>query len=460
MRVVVRENITIENCTDEAQRLLCDKLVFANPDYAKKVSRGLWLGNTPKELALYERDGNNLVVPFGMLPLIFRNKNIFGDIENGLKIASESFLYGSNIIPYEYQERAITEALKAKQGIIVAPCGSGKTQIGLEIAARIGKRTLWLTHTSDLLNQSMARAKSVFDLSANDYGVITGGKVDIGRVMTFATVQTMCKLKESSYKDKFDVVIVDEAHHCVGTPTQVSMFYSVISSINARWKYGLTATPKRADGLIGCMYALLGDKICEISKDDVKDTTCPVEVLVRETGYTPDVSKILETDGTLSFVKLINEIVQDEDRNDLIVQDAITADGTCLILTDRVNHVNALKKAIEAHGVPVISIIGCGSKIERKRATAALNNKEVKVAVATYALAKEGLDIPTLEFVILATPQKNEVTVVQSAGRVGRKAEGKDHGTVVDYCDDFPMLRGWLKKRMSFYRKSGFLICE
>lgn len=463
MEILVKNDITIKDYTAQAYTMLHDKLVFQNPEYHKKVSRGLWVGDTPREICLYERHGKDLVVPFGMLPFIFRNKSIFKSVKNGLKMPCKRFAYCSNIIPYEYQEEAIQAALKAKQGIIVAPCGSGKTQIGLQIAALLGMRTLWLTHTSDLLNQSMERAKNAFDMDSSAFGTITAGKINIGDVITFATVQTMSKIQPSSYSDQFDVVIVDEAHHVVGTPTKVQMFYKVISSISARYKFGLTATPKRTDGLTPCMYALLGDKICEIGKDAVVNTTCPVVVHPCETGYKPDVNKILMPDGTLSYTKLLTEITNDLQRNQLIVRDAMNCDGTCLILTDRVEHIKTLKRAFEERGVKVLAMFagsGKTAKNERKNALQILNWKEVKIAIATYALAREGLDIPSLDFVVFATPQKNETVVIQSAGRVGRKFTGKLQGNVIDYIDDFSMLRGWSRKRWSMYRRAGFKIGE
>ena len=194
---------------------------------------------------------------------MFAKKSAFDGIYHSFNVQVGGCEYKSTIKPYDYQEEAIKSAVAARQGVIVAPCGAGKTQIGLEIAARIGGRTLWLTHTADLLTQSMERAKTYFGLTNGDYGTITAGKVDIGNVITFATVQTMNKIDLSKVKDKWDVVIVDECHHVVGTPTQVMMFYHVISNLKARYKFGLTATPKRSDGLSPCMFALIGPKICE-----------------------------------------------------------------------------------------------------------------------------------------------------------------------------------------------------
>ena len=134
--------------------------------------------------------------------------------------------------------------------------------MGLEIVARIGGRALWLTHTQDLLNQSMTRAKSV--LGNIGQGTITEGKVNCGDGITFATVQTLSKIDLTEHRDYWDVIICDECHHAAGSPTKVTQFYKVLSNLKALYKIGLTATPKRADGLEESMFALLGDIIYEV----------------------------------------------------------------------------------------------------------------------------------------------------------------------------------------------------
>ena len=463
MEAIVGADIRIRDCNRETENFFEEKLTFDNPEYFKRLNSGRWIGDTPKKISLVERHGTEVILPFGMLPLIFQSKSIFTGIYHSFNTQIGRYDYKSIIKPYDYQETAIQSAIKKRQGIIVAPCGAGKTQIGLEIAARIGGRMLWLTHTTDLLNQSMDRAKAMFGLSERDYGTITAGKIDVGNVVTFATVQTMSKLDLKKLEDLFDVVIVDECHHVVGTPSKVMMFYRVISGIKARYKFGLTATPKRSDGLTPCMFALIGPKIYEIEKESVENTTCPVKVIVKKTAYMPDIDRILMPDGTISYPRFMDDIISSKERNDLIVDDAINSKGTCLILTDRIAHLELLQKRLEERGIKAVSLSASKSKKskeDRKNALYALNTKCIKVLIATYALAKEGLDVPSLDNLIMATPQKNETVVTQSAGRVARKFEGKEFGTIYDYQDGFNMLTSWQKKRNSMYKKLGFEIVE
>lgn len=461
MYAVVSNNIKIYNPTQECRQRYSDMLTFANPEYIKKERMGFWTGNTPKVISLMVSDFDRIEIPFGLLYDVFEHKEQYESIVNDVQISENRVNYGSLIKPYDYQEEAVQAALKGRNGVIVAPCASGKTQMGLEIIARLGLRALWLTHTGDLLKQSMNRAKAVFAIDPSTYGTITDGKVNIGASITFATVQTMCRMDLDTVRKEWDIIVVDEAHHVVGTPTKLQMFYKVISKLCARYKFGLTATPRRSDGLIACMYSLLGNKLYEVQKRQIKDNLCPVRVFIRDVDYMPDLGVILAPDGTLQYTSLINDLIESESRNKQIVQDIAKHSGRGkrgLVLTDRVQHVSTLYKALCAAGMKCLMLYGSVGKQKRKEALDALKNGEVDLIVATFALAKEGLDIPNLDNVFFTTPQKNETVVVQSAGRVARKAEGKEWGNVYDYVDDFGVLRGWANRRKSFYKKAEFIL--
>jgi len=227
--------------------------------------------------------------------------------------------------------------------------------------------------------------------------------------------------------------------------------------LKARYKFGLTATPKRADGLEASMFALLGDIIYEVKREDVAYTTCPVKVRTVQTGYVPDYEMVLLGDGSIDYMQLINQLVTDEDRFKFVADYINGLDGSMIVLANRVEYLQKLSEAFTGRSV---CLSGMGqskaAKKARKEALEKLETGELDAVFATYALAKEGLDCPTLQYVVFATPEKDESTVQQSAGRVSRKAEGKDYGTVIDFVDSFGMYRGWAKKRATIYKKLGY----
>ena len=461
MNIIVGNKIRVQDYSSEILKWCQEYLILDNPEYYKKERMGLWCGNIPQEIFLYEKDGNDLILPFGCVGYL---KNAGYALKSSI-LPCKRFCYNSNINLYPYQEKAVKEAFRARNGVIVMPCGSGKTQTALEIIARLGVKTLWLTHTQDLFNQSLNRAKSVLSCDNSSYGTITGGKVNIGSGLTFATVQTMSKLDLSAYRDTWGCVVVDECHKAIGSPTKVMQFYKVLSALSCRYKFGLTATPKRADGLERSMYALLGGKIVEVSKDDVADTTCPVQVQQINTGYMPNLDMALAGDGTINYAGLVNDLTHNEERFEKIMEtlSKIPFSQPVMVLANRVEYLQLLCKEYNERQIGnAICLSAMGNsksaKQARKQALNALDSGELDCVFATYQLAKEGLDVPNLRYVVFATPEKDETTVMQAAGRVGRKAEGKECGTVIDFVDDFGMYKGWAKKRERYYKKLGYNI--
>jgi superfamily II DNA or RNA helicase len=451
----VGERIEVGRPTQEFLNYCEKRLVLDNPEYQKKERMGLWLGNTPQKITLYERDGDIFYVPFGcvaQLKALFPDAPFINNIEN-----APCFSYGSAIDLYDYQKAAVEAALEKRNGVLVMPCGAGKTQTALEIIARLGLKALWLTHTQDLLNQSLDRAKSVFDRGG--YGKITGGKVDIGDGLTFATVQTMSKLDLHQYRNTWGAVIADECHKVVGSPTKVMQFYKVLSNLACRYKFGVTATPKRADGLEQSMFALLGDVVYEVGRDAVAGNTCPVKVQEIETGYFPDLEIALAGDGTINYVGLVQDMTANEKRFAFVLRtiEDLPENMPVLVLANRVEYLKQLDQAYTRKSKCLSGMgVSKAAKAERKNALKALNTGEIDCLFATYQLAKEGLDVPNLRYVVFATPEKDPTTIQQAAGRVGRKAEGKAYGTVIDFVDDFGMLKGWAKKRRAIYRRLGY----
>lgn len=462
MKCEVSNKIYITNPCADVISWCKNNLVLDNPEYYKKEQLGKWTGNTPKYIYLYEKKGDVLEIPFGCLQTLYHNLYHICQFKPNFS-PIRGFFYQSNIKLYDYQEEAVKKALMQKNGILVMPCGSGKTQCGLEIISRVGGRALWLTHTQDLLNQSKTRALSVLDCDKAAFGTITGGKVNISNGITFATIQTMVKLDLSNYKDMWDIIIVDECQHCAGSPTKVTQFYKVVSNLSARYKIGLTATPKRADGLEKSMFTILGPKIHEVSREAVAHTTCPVKVEFISTGYEPDFDAVLAGDGTINYSALVDNMIHHVGRFEVIMNTLmfIPRNNAVMVLANRVEYLQWLCEEYKNRQIGeavCLSAMGNskGAKEIRKRALESLNDGELDCIFATYQLAKEGLDVPNLRYIVFATPEKDETTVIQSAGRVARKADGKEFGTVIDFQDDFGMYNGWLKKRKGYYKKLGY----
>lgn len=440
----------------------CKKnMVLANPDYAKKVRMHLWLGNTPQKLYLMQWDGDTLVLPYGCLNTVLS----MGECEviNDLPVPKEVD-FGCSVPLYDYQEAAKEAMLKAYYGILQSPAGSGKTQVGIALAAALGRKTLWMTHTRDLLSQSKNRAEQYMSPSLT--GTITEGRVQIGKAITFATVQTMCNLDLGRYRDIWDCIIVDECHRVAGTPTSVTQFSKVLNSLAARHKYGLSATVHRADGMIAATYALLGQIAYQVPDAAVAEKVMTVSVLPRPTHQGLN-REFLDTDGTIIYAKLVNFLADRYDRNELIAADLVeNRNHYNLILSDRLSHLEYLMKHLP-HDLRDQAVMVDGkmtskkAKAMREQAIEDMRQGRKRYLFATYSLAKEGLDIPRLDRLYLATPQKDYAVITQSIGRIARTFEGKAEPVVYDYVDEgIQYLVRSYKKRCATYRKCGCKFIE
>ena len=366
--------------------------------------------------------------------------------------------YGGEVPLYSYQEDAVNVVMECRYGILQSAAGSGKTQMGIALVMRYGRRALWLTHTADLLNQSKARAERYMDKRL--IGTITEGKVNIGQGITFATIQTMCRLDLAQYKDLWDVIIVDECHRVAGTPTAMTQFFKVLNSLSARHKYGLSATVHRADGMIPATYALLGHVVYTVPDEAVKDKIMQVGIKPLGTGVKLS-RECLNTDGTINYTKLISYLCENKERTHYIGSWIVAeADHPCLILSDRLNHLKAMMKTLP-QSMQIMSVMISGKmttkkgKAEREQASEDMRQGRKKYLFATYSLCKEGLDIPCLERLFLTTPQKDYAVITQSIGRIARTHEGKKPPLAYDFVDDIGYLVKSYKKRCSTYRKNG-----
>lgn len=458
MQVTVGNQLRIENPSEQLLTWCKKQLVLTNPEYIKKKRMGFWVGNTPEKLYLYQWDGDTLVLPFGCLRAVMGMMNGRDSVKLDM-VTPTPVWYGADIPLYDYQKEAVAKMLESQFGILQAPAGCGKTQMGLAMAVTLGRRTLWLTHTLDLVKQSKSRAEQYMSPSLT--GTITEGRVQIGKAITFATVQTMCNLDLPLYRNTWDTIIVDEAHRVSGSPTSVTMYSKVLNSLAARHKYGLTATPDRADGLIKATFALLGDVVYTVPRAAVEDKIVKVSVYPRSTGVGLN-RAFLDTDGTVIEAKLINYLAENVERNDLIVSD-LTSNGSHynLILSDRVGHLRYLMNhlPVELRNQSVMVDGGMTTKkakAEREQAIEDMRQGKKRYLFATYALAREGLDIPRLDRLYLTTPHQHSGVIVQSIGRIARTFEGKSEPIAYDYVDDgiVSMVKRY-KKRCTTYRKAG-----
>jgi superfamily II DNA or RNA helicase len=441
-----------------------DHLTLPNPDFYKKERMGLWTGNTPETISLWRMGRTEpshlpiLEMPFGVfLEVRHLLENV--DIVFGVR---ERVNYGNPIPLYDYQKQAVDEVVRKRYGILQAPAGCGKTQMGLAVIQKHGYKALWLTHTKDLLNQSKERAERYMDKSL--MGTITDGKVNIGKGITFATVQTMSKMDLREYRNEWGVIVVDEVHRVCASATGMAMFQKVLNSLAAGLKVGLSATVHRSDGLIRATFALIGRVVYTVPEDAVKALVEPVSVeAVQTEAEFPE--EAVKDDGSIVWAKLINGLCADDGRCACIADKIIeNRDYSCLILSDRLSHletlIGMLPEDMRADAVMISGkMTSKKGKAEREAAIEQMRTGEKKYLFSSFNLSREGLDIPRLERLFLTTPQKDEAVIIQSIGRIARRFEGKAKPVAIDFVDsNIGIMVGMYKKRLQHYKKAGAML--
>lgn len=447
MRAVFGAEITIHDPTNEVIQWCRDNLWVDNPEYTARVRMNKWIGNIPSRLMLYKRIDGNLILPAGL-----RSKfNKIPFTEEHPSVDRWKPQVPKNYEPYDYQRVATNAMVQSKYGgVVVAICGSGKTSLALDAVGRLGVKTLWIADTLDLINQ--ARERFIQFYGKQGIGVTTGGKIDIGERITFATLQTLAKIPIEDYSDEWECVIVDEVQIVSGSPTKTTMAQSVLSKLNARLKYGLTATYHRADGLEKCIWALIGDVIHEVPESATAKTTIRPTIRRIDTNLDPS-DDYLDTDGTLMWAKLINYVALNEERNRQIAYDIEHAGNSILVLSDRKEQLEQLYEFLTDKRFAKI-ITGSTAKKVREQGIQDMRDGKLRIMLSTFSMSKKGLDIPRLDTLVLASPNKDYALITQATGRIQRVFPKKEQALVLDYVDrNIRYLDRMYKKRCTHYNK-------
>lgn len=467
MKIILTNIIEIQEPTEEILNYCKEKLTIANPDYIKKQRMGFWCGKTPKTISIFDFYNNNIYMPIGCFNDIWDihpYKNDYFDYTTTKKANIKS-----NIQLRDYQKPCTNALKKYVNGIFVLPPGLGKTQIGLECASYLKQKTIWLTHTKDLLNQAKSRCEDNLICSTS---VITDGECDLSGNIVFATVQTLVNIidKNEIKQDEFGLVIVDECHHLSTNAESVKMFEKCINYFTARYKLGLTGTLIRSDGLQKTTTFIIGDVIYEVKKSDdkqkligyyekkpiieipIEQFQVPAKIHIIKTVYNVSNKDVFDESGRIIFTILISDLATDYDRNKQILDIINNLDSYTIVVSERTSQLEYLSSQVQSS----IYINGKTPKKKREQMIEDFRKGNYKVLFATYSLVAEGLDIPILENLVMASPVKDQRLVVQAIGRCQRPSDGKKVANIYDLVDDVSILDKFTSKRKSIYKKEGW----
>ena len=368
------------------------------------------------------------------------------------------YKYGEPKLPgitfYPEQKELIENALPAYQGVIQAPTGIGKTIIMMGmLSACPTQRILILTHTIDLINQLIENLEKFgFDKPTK----IGGGNKYPGLFnrITVSTIQSFAKIDPEEYRNKFDIVVVDEVHH-------ISKFKGnyakVLGQIYSPGRFGFSATiPERWETILA-IEAFIGGMIGELTMKKAIEGNLIVKPKV----------KILKSEGFARIKTLRNYqevyqrgIVENVPRNNQIMKEAkkyIDRGMSVLILITRIEHGENLIIAALKNYLDPFFVRGATDSKTREAIKKSLIEKKTKCVIST-AVWKEGVDIPSLDVVINAGGGRSEIMTLQNIGRGLRKFEGKERALVIDFFDNsHRFLVEHFGERISIYMENDWL---
>ena len=347
------------------------------------------------------------------------------------------------------QEDIVNQTLdhldKKDGGGICVGCGSGKTVMAINIAHKLGLKTLVIVHKSFLLNQWKERFEQFSDVRI---GIVQQNKSECDdKDVVIGMLQSIAKEKYDFglFRD-FGLVIFDEAHHA---PSK--FFSKALPVIACKKTLFLTATPKRSDGLEKILYWYFGDIIYK-SPPEKNDN-----VLVKIYKYNITHNKFREAfmpfTGEINRPKTLNRIVKLSKRNKFIltlIKEILVENGRkILLLSDRIEHLEKLKEKLDKENIFADFYVGGMSQAKLDKAT------EATVILASYGMAAEALDIPSLNTLIMATPRRS---IEQSVGRILRAKHNLVQPLIIDIVDQLPSLDRQGIHRRKFYKKLKYQI--
>ena len=330
--IIVKNRVQITKPTKVESTRIKQRLTISNPEFVQAKRLNI-PGFVKQTLNFYDelKDGT-LSIPIGVLPEV--SKYLNHDIKDKRFEADKkiSITFNGNLRSYQSE---VNDTLMSKTiGVVCATTGSGKTIMMIELICRRKQPTLVLVHNKTLLEQFKDRILQFTDLKRKDLGIIGGGKFQLGDV-TIATLQSMHRLSEeslASVNNKFGQIFCDEVHVIAA-----NTFYGVMNKLNAKYKYGFSATPQRTDGLDDVIHFAAGPIIHKV------DPSILGTFIVKPTAEYINTEFDYPIFDSSEYQHMITTLTEDKERNKLIVDTVSSPDNVDyqkVLLCSRIDKLN------------------------------------------------------------------------------------------------------------------------
>ena len=428
---------------------------FQNPEFYKAQAMRFTVWDKPRVIGCAENFPNHIALPRGCLDAAQELLRA-----NGIRCDLRDERFAGEVLDVAFtgtlrldQESAVAAMLHHDAGVFCAPTAFGKTVTAAAMITRRGVNTLVLVHRTELLKQWQERLQSFLDAGKGVVGTIGGGKAKPMGKIDIAVMQSLSRQGEvNPLVENYGHVIVDECHH-VGAVS----FDAILKRVKAKYVLGLTATPIRRDGQQPIIFMQCGPTRYTAAKP----TSAPHDLAV--TPCTLHTRIDLPQEAGIQDV--FRHLAGDPERTAAIateVENAFKQGRKVLVLTERTEHLDAIRAAMDGKIPPPFVLHGRMSKKQRTVLITeldALPPDAPRILLATGKLVGEGFDHPPLDTLVLAMPISWKGTLQQYAGRLHREHATKTDVRIIDFVDTgHPALQRMWDKRQSGYRAMGYKI--
>ena len=479
VRIVLADRIYIDSTgmSNKTKRQLRRMATFSNKQYFQNQAMDMPNYDESRFIYLGSDEGKYIVLPRGLREEIlkkFDNAGISYKIEDKRTKGQELNISFRGELR-ESQIPAVETMLENETGILHAATAFGKTVVCCDMIARRGISTLILVDRADLMNQWIKRLEEFLDIDEElpEYQTKTGRtrkrKSLIGNLQgahdTLTGIVDVAMIRSLKKKDGFHPklkeyaqVYFDECHHAASDSA-----IEVLQEINAKYVYGVTATPKRGDGKEKINEFLLGPiRYRFTAKDRAEEQNINHLVYPRFTRTVKPHHLSKTPYGNDAYELIRNNDVRDEQiiRD---VADCVQAGRTPVVLTKYVDHAKKLSERLKTYAARLILLTGANGTKARRAQVEELNkvdDSDSLILVGTGSLLGEGFDFPRLDTLFMATPVSGENVVEQYVGRLNRDYDGKENVIVYDYVDShIPKFDKMYSARLKAYKKIGYELC-
>jgi superfamily II DNA or RNA helicase len=438
-------------------------LTMTNPEYESRMAQGLSTKNVARFFSYYSEQGEYYLFPRGLANIYMPGRTDYEDkMVYGKKVNFKSRIKlrdGSNGTENQtpFAEQLHTDLTHSFGTIGQAGAGFGKTVCSLHAIAKIGVTTLIVVHKEFLVNQWVDRIQQYYDIDREQIGIIQQDRCEYeGKAIVVALVQSLLAREyPADMYEYFGALVFDEVHR-FGAPS----FRETIPMFRARYRLGVSATPKRKDNLQKIFFDHIGEigAIGEARKLKAKISRVKSPLICA--SEKPLFNKFT---GRPDMNKIYDLIAQSTANNKMVIRLLIKAlDQTeggrqIIVFSHRREHLNVMKKMFEEacknDNKRYTSGFYVGGMKEKDLTIAATRN----VLFATYQMAKEGLDIETLNTAFMVTPIGKR-DVEQTTGRILRDPSSLTEPMVLDFRYAISVTENMAIGRENEYRRLGYKI--